>query len=459
MYSKKNNLQILRSIIISYTIFMMNKFVFVKKSFNFLLHYKTVFSDISSAVSKWMIMSFYKNISLTFMFSIRGVIMTFFRTKFSFNIKRISISPKLFTTLFTFFINSFSTDNSTTFSGTNDSFFVICKKYFFTFLTNKFIHISSIKKAVFSPLKKKQLLFQDLLAAIFRYRKTAFSLVTMIIALILNLSIISICSYAFAGDGSYIQFGAKSASSASDEAYGSSWDAITTIPPSKNAVYDKIQTISGVSPAGSNTEIQFNDNSSFGADTDLTWNKTTNVMTITGDITQQAVTANSVQASYGMTGSRELAPQSARFLSNIGIGPLVDTEDGTWRLRFNADYDNTVSYQFRLPSTYISNSTVYIGYTTITASTGAFQLNISCMAVTSGDTVTFNGDSFGVTNSSTVFNVPSTAGYLGEVNIPLSDTDDAQAGDGLIMRINRNPDDTDDTLTNDIAVRYIQIGW
>lgn len=30
---------------------------------------------------------------------------------------------------------------------------------------------------------------------------------------------------------------------ASDTAYGSSWDGVTTIPPSKNAVYDKIETI------------------------------------------------------------------------------------------------------------------------------------------------------------------------------------------------------------------------
>ena len=40
----------------------------------------------------------------------------------------------------------------------------------------------------------------------------------------------------------------------------------------------------GGSPGGSNTQIQFNDSSAFGGDADLTWNKTTNVLGITGDI-------------------------------------------------------------------------------------------------------------------------------------------------------------------------------
>ena len=41
---------------------------------------------------------------------------------------------------------------------------------------------------------------------------------------------------------------------------------------------------SGGSPGGSNTQIQFNDAGAFGGDADLTWNKTTNVLTNKGDI-------------------------------------------------------------------------------------------------------------------------------------------------------------------------------
>ena len=40
----------------------------------------------------------------------------------------------------------------------------------------------------------------------------------------------------------------------------------------------------GGSPGGSDTQVQFNDSSSFGGDSDLTWNKTTNVLTVAGHI-------------------------------------------------------------------------------------------------------------------------------------------------------------------------------
>jgi hypothetical protein len=40
----------------------------------------------------------------------------------------------------------------------------------------------------------------------------------------------------------------------------------------------------GGSPGGSDTQVQFNDSTSFGGDSDLTWNKTTNVLTVAGHI-------------------------------------------------------------------------------------------------------------------------------------------------------------------------------
>ena len=40
----------------------------------------------------------------------------------------------------------------------------------------------------------------------------------------------------------------------------------------------------GGSPGGSDTQVQFNDGSSFGGDSDLVWNKTTNVLTINGTL-------------------------------------------------------------------------------------------------------------------------------------------------------------------------------
>jgi hypothetical protein len=62
-----------------------------------------------------------------------------------------------------------------------------------------------------------------------------------------------------------------------DEAYGAGWDGSLEVP-TKNAVYDKIQTISGGSAAGSDTWVQFNDATAFGAEAAFYYNKTTNLL-------------------------------------------------------------------------------------------------------------------------------------------------------------------------------------
>lgn len=66
-----------------------------------------------------------------------------------------------------------------------------------------------------------------------------------------------------------------------DEVYGAGWNGSLEVP-TKNAVYDKIQTIAGATPGGSDTQVQFNDSSAFGGDSGLVFNKTTNALTITG---------------------------------------------------------------------------------------------------------------------------------------------------------------------------------
>jgi hypothetical protein len=47
-----------------------------------------------------------------------------------------------------------------------------------------------------------------------------------------------------AGDSAFEAFTPSSGGSVSDTAYGPSWDGVTTDAPSKNAVYDKIETLS-----------------------------------------------------------------------------------------------------------------------------------------------------------------------------------------------------------------------
>lgn len=53
---------------------------------------------------------------------------------------------------------------------------------------------------------------------------------------------------------------------------------------------------SATNPGGNNTEVQFNDSNAFGGDADLTWNKTTNRLTITGSIASSEISAPSAPA-------------------------------------------------------------------------------------------------------------------------------------------------------------------
>lgn len=62
-----------------------------------------------------------------------------------------------------------------------------------------------------------------------------------------------------------------------DAAYGSGWNGDTDTAPSKNAVYDKIETITA-EPAGSNQEVQYNNSGAFGASSYFKFNTTGNIL-------------------------------------------------------------------------------------------------------------------------------------------------------------------------------------
>lgn len=68
-----------------------------------------------------------------------------------------------------------------------------------------------------------------------------------------------------------------------DEAYGVGWDGSLEVP-TKNAIYDKIESLGGGgTPAGSTGEIQFNSSGSFGASSNLLWDNTNKVLKATSD--------------------------------------------------------------------------------------------------------------------------------------------------------------------------------
>ena len=114
----------------------------------------------------------------------------------------------------------------------------------------------------------------------------------------------------------------------------------------------------GGSPGGSNTQIQFNDSSAFGGDADLTWNKTTNVMTVTGDV-------NLSDGGTYTTTLQTITPTAARTISfpdatgTVGLvggssGNLVVNQSGAYAGVANSSVDNATG-NITLGSRFISS--------------------------------------------------------------------------------------------------------
>ena len=90
-------------------------------------------------------------------------------------------------------------------------------------------------------------------------------------------------------------------------------------------------------PAGSDKYVQFNDGGSFGGDSDLQWNKTTNVLTVTG-----TVSASTLTASGSVATSQNSAPADGTISANQ-LKIWFDSTDGAAKVMFKGkSADGTV---------------------------------------------------------------------------------------------------------------------
>jgi hypothetical protein len=123
--------------------------------------------------------------------------------------------------------------------------------------------------------------------------------------------------------------------SVTDEAYGAGWDGSTNVP-TKNAVYDKIQTLSGGTPGGSSGDIQYNNAGAFGGFGDWNgsvfavggnvsvtddayaagWNGSTNVPTKNAIYDKIEALSLASGLSSGVSGAIQFSNGSGGFLSD-----------------------------------------------------------------------------------------------------------------------------------------------
>lgn len=109
------------------------------------------------------------------------------------------------------------------------------------------------------------------------------------------------------------------------EAYGAGWDGDNTVP-TKDATYDKIETISGGSPGGSNSQIQFNDSSTFAGDTSLSWNKSGNFLAISRDASQTGY-ALVISSDNGTTTLGNISHDGSGFFESMQTRTFLQFRD------------------------------------------------------------------------------------------------------------------------------------
>lgn len=127
-------------------------------------------------------------------------------------------------------------------------------------------------------------------------------------------------------DGLYVKYGAVfSTATVNDDAYAAGWDSNLEVP-TKNALYDKIETISagGGTPGLPVNSVQFNSAGSFGGDSDFNWSGSS--LTVSGQVQTSTLTILTDAVTSGNTQKGALDV----YMGNVaGAGGTVIASFGT----------------------------------------------------------------------------------------------------------------------------------
>jgi hypothetical protein len=113
-----------------------------------------------------------------------------------------------------------------------------------------------------------------------------------------------------------------------------------------------------------------------------------------------------------------------------------------------------------MPVNYASAPVLKLQYTMDAATSGKVDPEAKVMAISDGDAQdvdTANFDTLNEVSGGTT--VPGTAGFLDEISIPLINNDNVAPGDLVIVHIQRDHDDADDTASGDFELRTVNLEY
>ena len=159
---------------------------------------------------------------------------------------------------------------------------------------------------------------------------------------------------------------------------------------------------------------------------------------------------------------KDLRAQSAKIGGSfITLGATIEGGEGFFYLRFDASTTEEAVWSFRMPNTYDSNPVMKLPYSMDTATSGKVDLEVKIACITDGDsTAITTTDNFATLNEIIGgTTVPGTAEFPDEISISLTNDDSCAAGDTVIIHIQRDHDDADDTATGDLKLFSPQLEW
>lgn len=152
------------------------------------------------------------------------------------------------------------------------------------------------------------------------------------------------------------------------------------------------------------------------------------------------------------TGTIILPVQSAK-VGGPGITLPGRIEGGSlaWKVLFATDQTEEIILQFELPENYASAPVLKLKYAMASATSGKVDFEAKVMAIADGEDIdsasfdTLNEISGGTT-------VPGTAGFRDTIEIPLTNNDSMAAEETILLHIQRDHDDGDDTAAGDLEL-------
>ena len=130
---------------------------------------------------------------------------------------------------------------------------------------------------------------------------------------------------------------------------------------------------------------------------------------------------------------------------------LIDGGQTNWRLLFPDSTDRSCTWQFRMPHDFATGIKAHLHYSIDSGTSGRLLMGVEVMAVTPGDAVDINTESFAAVNTGSQ-TAPLIAGRMSAINFAITANDSLIAGDYCKIRLSRDADNVADTITGNAEI-------